>query len=108
MLLTLDDAHWADPASLRYLSFLGRRLERVPTLVAATTRLAESSGEDKVLTRMAQDPLTELVDLEPLSLNAVSLFMRSQLGGDALTGWRLSATTRLAETRFSSRRFWLR
>ena len=31
--LLVDDAHWADGASLRFLAYLGNRLERVPVLL---------------------------------------------------------------------------
>ena len=40
-MLAIDDLHWADRASLRFLAYLVRRLEGLPLLVAATLRLAE-------------------------------------------------------------------
>jgi predicted ATPase len=38
LLLCLDDLHWADPSSLRLLAHLGRKLDDVPILIAATYR----------------------------------------------------------------------
>ena len=36
--LLVDDLHWCDRASLRFLAYLARRLEGLPLLVAATVR----------------------------------------------------------------------
>jgi len=41
LLLVLEDLHWADDASLRFLAFLGRRLSRWPVLVVVTARVEE-------------------------------------------------------------------
>src|SRR5215470_3726079 len=38
LLLCIDDVHWADQASLRFLHFLGRRLEELPVAVVAAER----------------------------------------------------------------------
>ncbi len=38
LVLAIDDLHWADAPSLRWLSYLVRRLEGVPLLVIAATR----------------------------------------------------------------------
>ena len=38
MLLCIDDAHWADHASLRFLNYLARRLEGLPIAVIAAAR----------------------------------------------------------------------
>jgi predicted ATPase len=41
VLVTVDDAHWADVASLRWLIYLARRLAGVPLALVVATRLAE-------------------------------------------------------------------
>jgi hypothetical protein len=41
VLVAVDDVHWADAASLRWLVYLGRRVERLPVVVVATRRLGE-------------------------------------------------------------------
>lgn len=38
VLLVIEDAHWADAATLDLLKFLGRRIERVPCLLALSYR----------------------------------------------------------------------
>ena len=43
--LAVDDAHWADIPSLRWLAFLARRLHGVPALVLIAARPAETSSD---------------------------------------------------------------
>jgi hypothetical protein len=40
VLLCIDDVHWADQASLRFLHYLGRRLEELRVAVVAAARPA--------------------------------------------------------------------
>ena len=83
LLLVLDDAHWADPASLRYAAFLARRLEGLRVVLALTVRPAEpASGEDP-LRALAVDPATSVLDLAPLSPGAVSQAVAARLGNRA-------------------------
>ena len=49
LMLAVDDLHWADKPSLRWLSYLIRRLEGLPLLVVACLRPAEPEGEDRAL-----------------------------------------------------------
>jgi DNA-binding NarL/FixJ family response regulator len=43
--LLIDDAHWADPPSLRWLEFMARRLDGVRTLVVLAARPAEGPAD---------------------------------------------------------------
>jgi DNA-binding NarL/FixJ family response regulator len=45
VLLAVDDAHWSDAASLRWLTFLARRLEGVRVLAIVAARPAEASAD---------------------------------------------------------------
>ena len=51
----LEDVHWADDMSLRFLAFLGRRLYDAPVLVAVSVR-EEEMGDSQIL-RQALDEL---------------------------------------------------
>ena len=42
--LLIDDAHWADAASLRFLAYLGNRLGRVPILLVVAARPVGEPG----------------------------------------------------------------
>ena len=45
LLVAVDDAHWADGASIAFLSYLARRVEGLALLVVYATRVGEGSSE---------------------------------------------------------------
>jgi predicted ATPase len=70
LVVVLEDVHWADEMSLRFLAFLGRRLPVVPLLALTTVR--EEDLEDSRLLRQTLDELDDgarllRVPLGPLS-----------------------------------------
>ena len=81
MVLIVDDAHWADPSSLRFLNFLAARLEELPILLVVSMRPAESPGDAAALL----DPL--VADCRPL-LRPAALTRRAvaELVGAVLPG----------------------
>jgi DNA-binding CsgD family transcriptional regulator len=70
-LLSIDDAHWADPASLRWLAYLARRLAGLPVLVAMTLRPVGPDAGDPTLLTLADDDATHVMRLGPLSEEAL-------------------------------------
>src|SRR5919197_4255706 len=74
LLLVVDDAHWADAASLRFLEFLARRVEGLPIALVVAAR--PGAGADGLLA----DPATELVRPAPLSATAVADLVHAGLG----------------------------
>jgi DNA-binding CsgD family transcriptional regulator len=78
--LLVDDAQWADPASLRYLAFLLPRLEELPVTVLLAVRAGEEGPARPLLTALAADPAAELVEPLPLSQRAVGQLLSSELG----------------------------
>jgi DNA-binding CsgD family transcriptional regulator len=79
LLLCVDDVHWADQASLRFLHYLGRRLQELPIAVVAATRPARSADGSPLLAALAADPSAEVLELAPLSQRAVAELMRLAL-----------------------------
>ena len=88
LVITIDDVHWADGASLRWLSYLARRLEGTRSCVLVTLRSGEE--EDPVLAELLADPATVIVRPPPLSASAVAELVRAGLGGDAEDGFCLA------------------
>jgi DNA-binding NarL/FixJ family response regulator len=83
LLLSIDDLHWADRPSLRFLVYLARRLEGLNVLLAATLRPAEPDADAALLGELAADPL--VVPVRPLHLSetAVANLVRARFGESA-------------------------
>ena len=82
VLLAVDDVHWCDPPSLRFLSYLARRLEGLPVAVAVCARTREPGADAAVLDSLESEPLATVVRPAPLSLDAVAQLLRERLGTD--------------------------
>jgi DNA-binding CsgD family transcriptional regulator/Tfp pilus assembly protein PilF len=80
LLLCVDDIHWADQASLRFVHYLGRRVRELPIAVVAATRPARSADGSPLLAALAADPSAEVLELAPLSQQAVAELMRLAFG----------------------------
>ncbi len=80
--LLVDDLHWGDRASLRFLEYLARRLEGVPLVVVATTRVAEPGAQEDLLDRVRASPGAEQLALEPLAADAAAGLLAHWLGAD--------------------------
>ena len=80
-LLAIDDLHWADTASLRWLRYLTRRLEGVPLLVAAATRPPEGEGHNPTLVaELVADPEAAAIRPEPLGRDSIAVLARELHG----------------------------
>ena len=82
LLLALDDLHWCDRASLRFLAYFARRLEGLPVLVAASLRPAEPGADRRSRPSSPTIPATPLRP-GPLGEAAVAELVRERLGDDA-------------------------
>jgi predicted ATPase len=83
LLLAVDDLHWCDPPSLRFLAYLRRRLEGLPVLVACSLRPSQLDGNPTLLGEIAGDPLVALIRPQPLSEPAVADLVGARLHGAA-------------------------
>ncbi|MBA4182099.1 MAG: hypothetical protein C0506_16050, partial [Anaerolinea sp.] len=70
LVVSLEDLHWADEATLRLLAHLGPRLREAPLLVVATCRTTEADRSQvftAVVTNLQRERLCERVDVPPFS-----------------------------------------
>ena len=80
-LLAIDDLHWADTLSLRWLLYLTRRLEGVPLLVAAAARPPEGEGRDPTLVaELIAAPEAAAIRPEPLGRASIAVLARELHG----------------------------
>src|SRR5918999_1837523 len=70
--LVVDDVHWADAGSLRFMEFLLPRLEELPVLVALAARSPEPGVERASIDALATDPLAQVLRPAPLTDSAVA------------------------------------
>jgi DNA-binding CsgD family transcriptional regulator len=76
--LAVDDLHWSDPESLRFLNHLAPRLDGLPVLVFASTRTGESVATE--VARLAAGPETTVLRPQPLTIEAVRELCQVRLG----------------------------
>jgi DNA-binding CsgD family transcriptional regulator len=77
--LSIDDLHWADHASLRFLTYLERRLEGLGVLVMTAARMEDAEAESRVIWELAQAPPAVSIRLSALSEDAVRELVRDRL-----------------------------
>jgi DNA-binding CsgD family transcriptional regulator len=78
--MIVDDLHWADAPSLRWLSFLARRLEGLPLAVVVASRPAEQGQDPVLLDELLGDPAAATIRPAPLALASVLELARGRLG----------------------------
>jgi DNA-binding CsgD family transcriptional regulator/tetratricopeptide (TPR) repeat protein len=84
-LLVIEDAHWADEASLTTLRHLGRRLDGSPLLVLVTFRDDEVSAGHPLATLLgdlASAPGASRLAVEPLTPAGVQALVEASVGRD--------------------------
>ncbi|MFJ6127266.1 ATP-binding protein [Streptomyces griseoviridis] len=72
LVLVLDDAHWCDERSLRWLDFLLRRADGLPLLVVAAHRTEAGLGAPDALSDLAAHHLPASLRLGPLDTAEVT------------------------------------
>lgn len=78
LLVVVDDAHWADTLTLRFLAYLGARSADLPLLLLVAVRTGESA--DPRLAELASDPMTTTLAPRALSPAAVREIVDAELG----------------------------
>ena len=78
--VVVDDAHWADAASLRYLGFLLTRLEELEIALVVATRPREAGTEAELLTALTSGSSADVIRLAPLTRAAIVELLEAQLG----------------------------
>jgi DNA-binding CsgD family transcriptional regulator len=78
--ILVDDLHWADSASVRWLIYLARRLEDLGALVVATVRPGEPGLAPGLLVAVCGEPVTSVVRPTPLSESATGELIEDELG----------------------------
>jgi DNA-binding CsgD family transcriptional regulator len=80
--IVVDDAHWADEPSLRFLAYLARRIDSLRAALVIGTRREEDPGSaaGRALAEIRSEAGRGRLELRPLGLDAVAQLLRD-LGG---------------------------
>ena len=79
LLLAVDDLHWCDLPSLRWLAYLLPRMEGLDVLVVVGLRPGEPGADPGLLGQIVSDPLAAGVQPAPLSPEAAARLVREAL-----------------------------
>ena len=87
LLVAIDDAHWADEPSLRFLAYLTRRLESLSVALVICARTGGESAAAGVLEEVRGDPTSEVVQLQPLAVAGGEWLLRDLDAGPVEEGF---------------------
>ncbi len=79
LLLVVDDVHWADRASLRFLVYLAARIEELPIALLTAARPREPGCDRALLEQLAAASGGELLRPEALSVGATARVVSARL-----------------------------
>jgi DNA-binding CsgD family transcriptional regulator len=83
VLLAVDDLHWCDTPSLRWLGYLLPRVEGLPVLLVVGLRPSEPGEDPALIGRLVSDPQAVAIRPAPLGAAATSEIVRATLSADA-------------------------
>ncbi len=83
LLLSIDDVHWADTASVRWLVYLARRLGGLAVVIACAVRRGDPATDRDPLQTLLSSPDARIVDVRPLTPRATGALVRARLGDSA-------------------------
>jgi class 3 adenylate cyclase/DNA-binding CsgD family transcriptional regulator len=79
LVLTVDDAHWCDDASLRWLAYLASRVDGTPISLILGVRHPDPGAERESLLQIAAEPEAIVVRPAPLSAAATLALVTGRL-----------------------------
>jgi DNA-binding CsgD family transcriptional regulator/tetratricopeptide (TPR) repeat protein len=83
LLLAVDDLHWCDRPSLRWLAYVLPRMEGLGLSIVVSLRPGEPGEDPSLLAQIVSDPLATVIRPAPLSVGAAARFVRETLSPDA-------------------------
>jgi DNA-binding CsgD family transcriptional regulator len=83
LLLAVDDVHWADAPSLRWIGYEATRVNDLPVVVLLACRPVAHEGVGGELDNILAGPATLVLRPQPLADSTVRLIVRDRLGQDA-------------------------
>lgn len=85
--LVIDDLHWVDSPSIRFLAYLVRRLEGAPVVILTAARPNEPGADAQLIAELSGDPLSTVVRPSALGSASVSALISRRLGAEPEPGF---------------------
>ena len=92
-LLVVDDLHWADAPSLRWLHYLARRLEGLPVLLLVGTRPPEQANLPVLVGELLADPSGVVMRPRGLGQESAAALARERLGDEPAAAFAAALET---------------
>jgi predicted ATPase len=86
----IDDLHWCDGPSLRWLLHAVRRLEGLPLMVAIGTRPPQQARQALLITELLADPAVAILRPSTLGPESVARLVDETFGADAEEAFSLA------------------
>ncbi len=80
LLLVIDDAQWADLASLQALIYIARRLDGSPAAMAVGVRTGEPGFHEELLDELRREAPERLIEPSPLTAEAAATLVTGETG----------------------------
>ena len=80
LIFVVDDTHWCDGPSLRFLLYVSRRLAGLPVVLVSARRPGERGGDESLLAHLATEGSPDVLRPEGLSVGAVAAMLHTALG----------------------------
>jgi DNA-binding CsgD family transcriptional regulator len=90
LLLRIDDVHWCDQPTLRFLVYLAQRIEELPIVAVLAAATGQPPEPDPLLDELRAHPATTLLRPQPLSPVAVTQCLRDSVLPQAEAGFALA------------------
>jgi DNA-binding CsgD family transcriptional regulator len=87
LLIAVDDAHWGDSPSLRWLHYLAGRVDGLPVLLAVATRSTKPEAPVELIEAIKSRPEARLVQPGPLSPAASGALLERVFGSKPEEGF---------------------
>ena len=82
-LVTVDDAHWSDVPSLRFLAYLAERIDRLPVALVVAVDPGEAAAGERPMGQLRSVPEARVLRTGPLSPAGVATLIRRRYFPDA-------------------------